>query len=191
MIKDDSTMQWFLEGELKDHSPWIIPVHDNFFIGRLATSDIILTSALVSRRHARMNIERGDLFITDLKSSNGTYVNGQEQNEKFMLRTGDLLKIGISEFKVCSREVIQSERKDNTFIGVPEAEPAFEDHYNLSGREAEILFFLIKGFNLQEIGEKLFISTGTVKNHVLKIYKKTDCHSRIELATRHSQFEAG
>jgi len=181
-------MQWFLEGELRDNSPWIIPVQDNFSIGRLETSDLILSSSLVSRKHAKLLIQDEDLYITDLQSSNGTFINGKEQSGQNLLRNGDLLKIGISEFKVSSKEVLRKDQNDHTFVGVINEGQSFEDFYKLSTRESEILYFLVKGFNLQEVGEKLFISTGTVKNHVLKIYKKTDCHSRIELATRYSEY---
>jgi len=102
MKKDNNRMQWFLEGELRDNSPWIIPVQDNFSIGRLETSDLILSSSLVSRKHAKLLIQDEDLYITDLQSSNGTFINGKEQSGQNLLRNGDLLKIGISEFKVSS-----------------------------------------------------------------------------------------
>lgn len=183
-------MQWFLEGEMRDNSPWIIPLHNNFSIGRLEASDLILSSSLVSRKHARLVIDDNDLMITDLQSSNGTFINGQQVDVQNILRNGDLLRIGISEFKVCSKEVVRKDQNDNTFVGFIDGGQTFEEFYNLSARETEILFFLIKGFNLQEIGEKLFITPGTVKNHVLKIYKKSDCHSRIELSTKHSEYKS-
>ncbi|MBI9100116.1 MAG: FHA domain-containing protein [Spirochaetaceae bacterium] len=189
MGKDNNCIQWFLEGEMRDNSPWIIPINDDFSIGRLESSDLILSSSSVSRKHANLIIDVDDLYITDLQSSNGTYINGQLLKGKTRLRNGDLLKIGISEFKVCSKEVICREQNDQTLVGSFEEPKDFEEFYNLSARESEILFFLIKGFNLQEIGDKLFISPGTVKNHVLKIYKKTDCHSRIELSTRYSEYK--
>lgn len=190
MKNNDNIMEWFLEGELRDNSPWIIPLQNNFSIGRLETSDLILSSSLVSRKHAQLIIEDGDLYISDLQSSNGTFINGKQQLGQNLLRSGDLLKIGISEFKVCSREVVRKDHNDSTFVGMIDNTQTFEGFYNLSARETEILFFLIKGFNLQEVGEKLFISAGTVKNHVLKIYKKTECHSRIELSTKYSEYKS-
>lgn len=179
---------WFLEGELRDNSPWIIPLHDNFSIGRLETSDLILSSNAVSRRHAKMAIMEGDLYITDLKSSNGTYINGIRQEDRSLLRDGDLLKIGASEFRVVSGSPAEAGHKEHTLVGVTDERQDFSERYGLSDRETEILYFLVRGYNLQDIGEKLFISTGTVKNHVLKIYKKTDSHSRIELSTLYSKF---
>lgn len=187
-MNDDSSM-WFLEGELRDNSPWIIPLHDNFSIGRLETSDLILSSASVSRRHARLAIAEGELYVTDLKSSNGTFVNGIRSESKALLRDGDLLRIGVSEFKVVEGSPVEREQKDHTIIGFTDGREDFSARFGLSDRETDILYFLVRGFNLQEIGEKLFISPGTVKNHVLKIYKKTDCHTRIELSTLFSKFD--
>ncbi len=190
MEKDSNRIQWFLEGELRDNSPWIIPLHNNFSIGRLETCDLILSSSSVSRKHARLAMNENDLMITDLQSSNGTYINGKQLDGQNILRNGDLLKIGISEFKVYSKEVVRRDLNDHTFVGFIDGGQTFEEFYSLSARETEILFFLIKGFNLQEIGEKLFITPGTVKNHVLKIYKKTACHSRIELSTKHTEYKS-
>lgn len=188
MTEKNNNIQWYLEGELRDNSPWIIPIHNNFSIGRLESSDLILSSSSVSRKHALLLIYNEELYVSDQKSSNGTYINGIQQSGKNLLRNGDLLKIGICEFKVCSKEVIRNEQNDNTIVGLNDDRDDFAGYFSLSARESEILYFLIKGHNLQEIGKKLFISPGTVKNHVLKIYKKTDSHSRIELATKFSEF---
>jgi len=190
MINGKEQVQWFLEGELRDNSPWIIPIHsDTFLIGRLDSSDLILTSSSVSRKHAELKISNDDLFITDLKSKNGTLVNGKNQKEKTLLHNGDLLKIGISEFKIFTKVTYREENSSRTEIGFSDnSEKSFAEFYNLSERESEVLYFLLKGLSLKVIGEKLFISAGTVKNHVLKIYKKTDSHSRIELSTRYSEF---
>ncbi len=50
----------------------------------------------------------------------------------------------------------------------------------ISPREMEILNLLSKGFLYKEIGEKLSISTGTVKQHIHKIYDKLHVENRTE-----------
>lgn len=50
----------------------------------------------------------------------------------------------------------------------------------LSKREQEILHLLAKGFRYKEIGEKLFISTETVRTHIRNIYQKLQVESGIE-----------
>lgn len=51
----------------------------------------------------------------------------------------------------------------------------------LSDREHEVALLYAQGFNLDEIGEKLFISPNTVRNHRQKIFKKLSIHNRSDL----------
>ena len=51
---------------------------------------------------------------------------------------------------------------------------------SLSTRENEILDLLAKGFRYKEIGDKLFISTETVRRHVHNIYEKLHVSSRTD-----------
>jgi len=67
-------------------------------IGRDAGNDIVVSSDAVSRRHARLAIENGQRFITDLQSTNGTYVN-EQQTISQPLSHGDQIKIGDTIFK--------------------------------------------------------------------------------------------
>lgn len=54
----------------------------------------------------------------------------------------------------------------------------------LSVRESEILTLLAKGLLYKEISEQLFISTGTVKQHIHKIYEKLHVQNRTEAITK-------
>jgi DNA-binding CsgD family transcriptional regulator len=53
--------------------------------------------------------------------------------------------------------------------------------YGISEREREIIELMIKGLSNREIGEKLFISAQTVKNHVYNIYRKTGVTNKVQL----------
>jgi two-component system response regulator DegU len=53
----------------------------------------------------------------------------------------------------------------------------------LSLREKEILYHLGMGMSNKEIGQKLFISECTVKNHVRNIFKKLDVSNRTQAIT--------
>jgi DNA-binding CsgD family transcriptional regulator len=57
----------------------------------------------------------------------------------------------------------------------------------LSGREADIVAEVLLGKGNAEIGEKLFISRSTVKNHVYNIYRKLGIANRYELIARFSR----
>lgn len=62
-------------------------------IGRAANNDIIIPEQTVSSHHATLTIENGNFFISDMDSTNGTFVNGTRIDKK-MLKGGDLLKLG-------------------------------------------------------------------------------------------------
>ncbi|MCP4153572.1 MAG: hypothetical protein GY757_37940 [bacterium] len=53
--------------------------------------------------------------------------------------------------------------------------------YNISKREQEIFYLILKGKSNKNIEDELFISIKTVKNHIYNIYKKLGVQSRIEL----------
>lgn len=56
--------------------------------------------------------------------------------------------------------------------------------YGLSPREQEVLIFLAQGFSVPYIADKLYISNGTVKTHVARIYRKLGVGKRDELMDR-------
>jgi DNA-binding CsgD family transcriptional regulator len=51
--------------------------------------------------------------------------------------------------------------------------------FGLSQREREVALLLLEGLSYQAIAEKLFISHGTVKSHVLQLYQKTNTRSKL------------
>lgn len=68
-----------------------------FAIGRAPSSDILLSKdKLTSRRHATIRYENNAYFLTDERSANGTFVNGQQLEEKtpYKLQNGDRVAIG-------------------------------------------------------------------------------------------------
>ena len=53
--------------------------------------------------------------------------------------------------------------------------------YGISPREREIITMLVQGYSNTVIGEKLFISSTTVKNHIYHIYQKTGVTNKVQL----------
>jgi pSer/pThr/pTyr-binding forkhead associated (FHA) protein len=73
-------------------------------IGRSTGADFILDAALVSRVHCRLTVlNTGELEIRDLKSTNGTYVNGEHVVTATRLEPGDRVQVGRVEL-VAERE---------------------------------------------------------------------------------------
>lgn len=57
----------------------------------------------------------------------------------------------------------------------------FVTKFNISPRECDIISMIMQGFSNRMIGEKLFISSLTVKNHIYHIYQKTSAQNKIHL----------
>ena len=65
----------------------------NTVAGRGAETAIFLPDVTVSREHVRFSVDSSGLSMTDLASTNGTYVNG-ERLTAGMLKEGDQLMVG-------------------------------------------------------------------------------------------------
>jgi two-component system NtrC family sensor kinase len=70
-----------------------LPDNEPQMIGRSSES-LPLNDATISRRHAELTPDEGRWFIRDLKSSNGTFVNGVRVSDRRMLRPGDQIRTG-------------------------------------------------------------------------------------------------
>ena len=69
------------------------PVAETITIGRSESCDLTLNDGKVSRQHARIERRQENLWIVDLNSSNGVFVN-DEQITTVQLNSGDHLRIG-------------------------------------------------------------------------------------------------
>jgi hypothetical protein len=68
-------------------------------IGRDPANTIVLDDPTVSRRHARVELTDEGIVLTDLGSSNGTFVNGA-RIERAVLKPGDEIVLGASAFRL-------------------------------------------------------------------------------------------
>lgn len=70
--------------------------HERMIIGRLRSCEICLEDINVSREHAALQHGPEGWTITDLDSTNGTFVNG-ERISRALLKDGDVITVGVSE----------------------------------------------------------------------------------------------
>jgi len=71
-------------------------------IGRLPTCDLQAPDTRVSRQHCELRVdeEQGKLYVRDLGSSNGTFVNDEKIEQEVELTPGDRLAVGPFVFTV-------------------------------------------------------------------------------------------
>ena len=63
-------------------------------VGRVQGNDIVLPKGNVSKKHARIVLKDGKYIIVDLKSTNGTYVNGRKITSPLVVKEVDKIYIG-------------------------------------------------------------------------------------------------
>ena len=103
VFEDEGLKKSFLEmveDQITDKERQKVFVLDDFnSVGRDYSNDIILQDSLVSRRHAIIIWKNDGYYLEDMKSSNGSFVNGERIDDAVKLYDGDLISFGTHSFK--------------------------------------------------------------------------------------------
>jgi pSer/pThr/pTyr-binding forkhead associated (FHA) protein len=91
--------QWQIKAMTGTISGKMFLIDGTKVIGRDPGCDIVVAGAHVSRRHAELSIRSGKLWVKDLGSSNGSFVNGKRHDE-IALKNGDEVKFDAMTFKI-------------------------------------------------------------------------------------------
>ena len=110
-----------LDGELPETRFVIGPSGLN--IGRTAPADIIVAGAGVSRAHCVVEWDGDQLRVTDLNSTNGTYIDNKRIQGAAILEVGSILRIGNVSFEHEVRTRAQMEVQGKPAGFDPEADP--------------------------------------------------------------------
>ena len=101
----NSTVKWSLidlsEDSYLDH----VAVESSLLIGRRDSADLCLSCSSISGEHAEITEKNGLLWIQDLQSTNGTFVNGIRISAPGKLASGDIVQFGSMVFQVDRDEV--------------------------------------------------------------------------------------
>lgn len=81
-------------------SPRTVQLRTPFELGRSREAEVFLRDPEVSRRHARFEGQNGVVYVEDLKSSNGTFLNGRRVGEAIEVRQGDEIDVGTTRLVV-------------------------------------------------------------------------------------------
>lgn len=68
-------------------------------LGRGPTNTIVLESTFISTEHARIFYRDRSLWVEDLKSRNGTFLNERPVTGPVAVKVGDILRVGDVRFK--------------------------------------------------------------------------------------------
>ena len=77
-----------------------IVVRGPVIVGRSPGADIVIGAGYVSARHARFSLMGQNLFVEDLGSTNGTYVNDERISDPMSLKNNDIVRVGDVEIRV-------------------------------------------------------------------------------------------
>src|SRR6202789_3590731 len=92
-----------------------IAVDKQILIGRSSDLDMVLVEDMVSRKHARIAMQADQIWIEDLGSTNGTFVNG-EKIKRARLKEGDRVLIGTSILKVIAGDATSPAARDEAQV---------------------------------------------------------------------------
>jgi FHA domain len=124
--EEGKEVHWVISAETGPLSGLSYPVLKPITLGRALECDLAVVTPHVSRQHARLDVENGQLFVEDLGSSNGTMINGKRSSGRQQLRHDDELRFHDIIFRVTenmSRPASERQASDQTtFIHASELE---------------------------------------------------------------------
>lgn len=147
---------------------------DELVLGRRDNSDLVLPDPHVSRAHAVVRRQSGVIWLEDLGSTGGTYVNGEQITGSQALKHSDIVRFGSVETRFEDRSSL-SENEDATEMLVV---PDVEERPVLSPRQSEVLGYLQQGLTNPEIAAKLGVTERTVKAHCQEVFDRLGARNR-------------
>jgi len=104
-LPDDDTL-----GEVViDHSPCVV--------GRHPECDCQINLPFVSRHHCSFFVQDGRVWVQDLNSRNGTFINGEEALRPQRLRDGDEVRLGSLSARVSLRSAAKRDPESGMLVG--------------------------------------------------------------------------
>jgi Domain of unknown function (DUF4388)/FHA domain len=89
-----------------------VRLNREIIIGRSSDLDMVLVEDMVSRRHAKISSSENEVFIQDLGSTNGTFVNGEKIAGRARLSEGDRILLGTSIIRVVSVDGLEANQSE-------------------------------------------------------------------------------
>ncbi len=148
---------------------------DEGTIGRREDNTYVIEDPRVSRVHASIRKEAGAYIITDLGSSAGTEVNGEEITGPHVLHHGDVVSLGPLEFVFDDPSAMPDADDQTMVIDIPKE---MDTGPSLSPRQTQVLELMAEGMTNKEIGAELGVTERTVKAYAQELYDKLGARNR-------------
>lgn len=106
-------------------------------LGRQPDNDVVFDpnkDTMASGRHAELAVRDGELYIRDVGSSNGTFVNGQQISGPTVLATGDRVTLGADGPKFVTELILKTAGADAIPVTMPPRPVALPPGTQLSKR---------------------------------------------------------
>jgi len=100
-----------------------LPREGALVIGRSPRCDVVIDHSQISRTHCRLVVHEGLLTVEDLKSCNGSYINGERLVGSRELADGDLLLLGAEQIVIGSSGHVPVPVKHGATPRTPETPP--------------------------------------------------------------------
>lgn len=148
----------------------------------LKTIEILLLQTMLYQQQERMDEATAVLNQAVIMANRGRYLR------PFIEAGSELLKLlphlpanaGTTPFIKTIQQEIASQNK--------QAPPSMRIEAEITHRQKEVLTLLAAGLSNQEIADKLYISTNTVKRHTAALYRKLDVNNRRQAVAKAKQF---
>ena len=82
----------------------VFEVHNALRVGRHPYNEVSLADPAASRYHCWITATDTGIFVEDLASSNGTWVNGRQVHIRQRINQGDVLRVGSTEIEFTEEE---------------------------------------------------------------------------------------
>ena len=160
-------------------------VTGEFVLGRTKHADIVIADPTVSRRHALLRFEGSTLYVEDLGSSNGTFLNDAAISHG-EVKLGDRLRFGVALCEFSPSPFAGSRNaEESTFeIPMPKSSSDTTTTTIFTRSQQKIIPLLMDGKSETEIAALLDKSRHTIHAQVRKIFERMGVHSREELIVR-------
>jgi pSer/pThr/pTyr-binding forkhead associated (FHA) protein len=152
-------------------------------VGRGRRSHLVIDDKFLSERHLEIRPEDGAFVLEDLRSKNGTFVNGKRVS-KTLLRPGDVIRLGSAVGYVCAEAPTETILSDAGQVEFARRLETLSRAWRLSPAQTKMLGRVVFGEPNKVIAGLLQCSDSNVEAHVSAILAAVRAGNRTELVAK-------